>query len=149
MVMGKERNIGSLLTRWYCITAALLFVGLIMQIVPNSTVMVFANAQGKPNIVAYSYFDVMHIGYGNWHFFLSGCLTLASFVLCMVNIWKHNAKIAIICSVLSSLAFLVAGVGSFLFTAVYYLNAMCWITLAILFVAALASFVPFLAMMKK
>ena len=147
--MGKENNEGYGLTVWYCVTAALLLAGLVMQIIPESTIMVFGNPKGAPYISRFSYFDFTHIGYGNCLFFLSGCLTLAALVLSAVNARKHNARLGLACSLVASLSFLIAGAGSALFNSLSYFNVLCWATLIVLFIAALSSFVPYIIMMKK
>lgn len=147
--MEKGERIEAMLPRWYIVTAALLVAALVMQIVPKSTIMVFAGARGVANVAAYSYFDFMHVGYGNWLFLLSGIATAAALALSVVNIFKKNKKVGVGCSLCASGAFLLAGAGTFIFTALTYLNALCWVTLGVLFLAALLSFGPFIVMMKK
>ena len=147
--MEKGERIEAMLPRWYIVTAVLLVAALVMQIVPKSTIMVFAGARGVANVAAYSYFDFMHVGYGNWLFLLSGIATAAALALSVVNIFKKNKKVGVGCSLCASGAFLLAGAGTFIFTALTYLNALFWVTLGVLFLAALSSFGPFIVMMKK
>ncbi len=92
-------------------------VTLILELLPVSAVLRFANPEGEPWVRKFSYFDLTPFGYANFGPFLTAILTCVLIVLLVIYAIKGNrkilaaAKIVLWITVVASLSPLFLGVG--------------------------------------
>ena len=92
-------------------------VTVILEIIPASAVLRFANPDGKPWVKTYSYFDLTPFGYANFGPFLTAvftCLLIAVLAVYIINGKRKLltvAKIALCIAIATSFAPFVLGVG--------------------------------------
>lgn len=68
-------------------------VTLILELIPASAVLRFANPEGQPWVRTYSYFDLTPFGYANFGPFITAVLTCILIVLLVIYAIKGNRKI--------------------------------------------------------
>ena len=92
-------------------------VALILEIIPASAVLKFANPEGQPWVRTYSYFDLTPFGYANFGPFITAVLTCILIVLLVIYTIKGNrkilnaAKIVLWITIASSLSPMLLGSG--------------------------------------
>ncbi len=92
-------------------------ITLILELLPVSAVLRFANPEGEPWVSKYSYFDLTPFGYANFGPFITAVLTCVLIVLLVVYAIKGNrkilaaAKMVLWVAIIASLSPLFFGVG--------------------------------------
>ena len=68
-------------------------IALVLEIIPTSAVLRFANPEGEPWVSTYSYFDLTPFGYANFGPFITAVLTCALIVLLVIYAINGNLKL--------------------------------------------------------
>jgi len=68
-------------------------ITLILELLPVSAVLKFANPEGEPWVRTYSYFDLTTFGYASFGPFITAVLTCALIVLLVIYAIKGNRRI--------------------------------------------------------
>ena len=68
-------------------------VTLVLELLPVSAVLRFANPEGEPWVAKYSYFDLTPFGYANFGPFITAVLTCILIALLVIYAIKGNRKI--------------------------------------------------------
>ncbi len=101
------------------ISAVLLAVALVFEILPYGAVCNFANPEGEPFRKTYSYFDLTPFGYANFGPFITAILTCVLLALSIVRLYKNkdwmkkSTTVISLVAVISSLLPLMYGTKSF------------------------------------
>lgn len=90
----------------YTISTLSMLAALILEILPFSTAMVFATSPTERIAYTFSYFDVIHIGYGDFSPMVTGVLSAAATLLMVISLFrfdraKKSRKAAFVCSLLA------------------------------------------------
>ena len=92
-------------------------ITLILELLPVSAVLRFANPEGEPWVRKYSYFDLTPFGYANFGPFITAVLTCVLIVLFVIYAINGNRKILVAAkmvlwlTIVASLSPLFFGVG--------------------------------------
>ena len=89
-------------------------ITLVLELIPTSAVLRFANPEGEPWVRKYSYFDLTPFGYANFGPFITAVLTCVLIVLLVIYAIKGNRKIlaaAKMLTIAASLSPMLFGMG--------------------------------------
>ena len=100
------------------ITLALLLSALVLEILPYGAVCNFANPEGPPHRVTYSYFSMIPYGYGDFGPLITAILTCVLLVILVLSLllkkdWNKPITIISAIATLTSLAPLMFGISNF------------------------------------
>ena len=100
------------------ITLALLLSALVLEILPYGAVCNFANPEGPPHRVTYSYFSMIPYGYGDFGPLITAILTCVLLVILVLSLllkkdWNKSISIISAIATLTSLAPLMFGISNF------------------------------------
>lgn len=82
----------------------ILVLVLILELLPYGAVLNFANPNGEPTRVTFSYFSFIPYGYANFGPLITAILTCVMLVLSLVYLLKPMDGIKFVCKVISILA---------------------------------------------
>lgn len=100
------------------ITLALLLSAVVLEILPYGAVCNFANPEGPPHRVTYSYFSMIPYGYGDFGPLITAILTCVLLVILVLSLllkkdWNKSISIISAIATLTSLAPLMFGIRNF------------------------------------
>ena len=100
------------------ITLALLLSALVLEILPYGAVCNFANPEGPPHRVTYSYFSMIPYGYGDFGPLITAILSCVMLVIIVLSIllkkdWSRSISIISAIATIASLAPLMFGISNF------------------------------------
>lgn len=100
------------------ITLALLLSALVLEILPYGAVCNFANPEGPPHRVTYSYFSMIPYGYGDFGPLITAILTCIMLIIIVISIlikkdWNKSIRVISVIATLTSLAPLMFGISNF------------------------------------
>ena len=100
------------------ITLALLLSALVLEILPYGAVCNFANPEGPPHRVTYSYFSMIPYGYGDFGPLITAILSCVMLVIIVLSIllkkdWSRSISIISVIATIASLAPLMFGFSNF------------------------------------
>lgn len=100
------------------ITLALLLSALVLEILPYGAVCNFANPEGPPHRVTYSYFSMIPYGYGDFGPLITAILTCIMLIIIVISIlikkdWNKSIRVISVIATLTSLAPLMFGFSNF------------------------------------
>ena len=96
-------------------------IALILELLPVSAVLRFANPEGEPWVSKFSYFDLTPFGYANFGPFITAVLTCVLIVLLVAYAIKGNSKILAAVRIVVWLAIVASFAPLFLGTQYYSL----------------------------
>lgn len=96
-------------------------VALVLELLPVSAVLRFANPEGEPWVSKFSYFDLTPFGYANFGPFITGILTCVLIVLLVMYTIKGNPRVLAAAKVVVWLAIVASFAPLFLGTQFYSL----------------------------
>ena len=101
------------------ITLAILLSALVLEILPYGAVCNFANPEGPPHRVTYSYFSMIPYGYGDFGPLITAILTCIMLIIIVISIlikkdWNKSIRVISVIATLTSLAPLMFGFSNFL-----------------------------------
>ena len=99
-------------------TLALLLSSLVLEILPYGAVCNFANPEGPPHRVTYSYFSMIPYGYGDFGPLITAILTCIMLVILVLSLllkkdWNKSIRVISAIATLTSLAPLMFGISNF------------------------------------
>ena len=99
-------------------TLALLLSALVLEILPYGAVCNFANPEGPPHRVTYSYFSMIPYGYGDFGPLITAILTCIMLIIIVISIlikkdWNKSIRVISVIATLTSLAPLMFGISNF------------------------------------
>ncbi len=100
------------------IVLCILLCTLVLEILPYGAVCNFANPEGPPHRVTYSYFSMIPYGYGDFGPLITAILTCVLLLLLILSIilkkdWSKSISIISAIAILTSLAPLMFGFSNF------------------------------------
>ena len=100
------------------IPLALLLSALVLEILPYGAVCNFANPEGPPHRVTYSYFSMIPYGYGDFGPLITAILSCVMLVIIVLSIllkkdWSRSISIISAIATIASLAPLMFGISNF------------------------------------